>query len=85
MTTHPHRSSVPDFPEAAAVGGHLVVDRTEWIPGPHPEERRRYDGQRAYREEYYRCIRCGVECVSTADFPEACDGLTEPRVPDEDS
>jgi hypothetical protein len=75
MTTHPNRSTVPNYPDAEAVVDRLVADRTEWIPGPHPDCERRYDGQRAYREEYYRCIRCGVECVSTADFPDHCGGF----------
>jgi len=81
MTTHPHRTTAPDYPEAEPVGDHLVVDRSEWIPGPHPDRHRRYDGQRAYREQYYRCLRCGVECVSTADFPPECDGLVDASPP----
>lgn len=74
MSTHIERRAAPRYPDAESVDGHLIVDRTEWIPGKHPERHRRWDGQRAYRERYYRCIRCGVECVSLADFPPECEG-----------
>lgn len=74
MSTHKNtRSAAPSHPEADAVGPHLVIDRTEWIPGSHPEPHRRGDGQRAYAETYYRCLKCGIETVSKADFPEECD------------
>lgn len=74
MSTHTRRAA-PRYPDAEPVDAHLVVDRTDWIPGRHPEPERRYDGQRAYRERYYRCIRCGIECVSLSDFPPECDGV----------
>lgn len=76
MTTHPTErpSAAPTYPDAYPVGPHLVVDKTEWVPGPHPEPHRRYDGQRAYRESYLRCVKCGAERQAERDFPAQCDG-----------
>lgn len=74
MTTHTNRkSSAPEHPDATPVGEHLVVDKTEWIPGEHPDRHRRWDGQQAYRERYVYCIKCGAERMAEADFPDACD------------
>lgn len=75
MSTHTNnpKSTAPTYPDAEPVGPHLVVDKTEWVPGKDPEPHRRYDGQRAYRERYYRCLKCGEERLATADFPEQCD------------
>lgn len=68
------RSSAPTYPSATPVGQHLVIDRSEWIPGADPEPHMRYDGQRTYRETYYRCVKCGEERQAKRDFPEECDG-----------
>lgn len=77
MSTHNSnpRSTAPSYPDAYAVGPHLVIDKTEWVPGEHPESHLGYDGQRGYVESYYRCIRCGAERQSERDFPEACDAI----------
>jgi hypothetical protein len=68
------RASAPEYPDADQVGDHLVIDKTEWVPGPHPESHRRTEGGPEYREQYLRCIRCGVEVLRERDFPEDCDG-----------
>lgn len=75
MSTHRDspRSAAPSYPDATPVGPHLVIDKTEWVPGRHPETHRRREGQRSYAESYYRCVKCGTECLSTDDFPEECD------------
>lgn len=72
---HERRSSAPGFPDAEPVGPHLVIDRTEWVPGSHPDPRRREEGQAAYPESYFRCIRCGAERLRKRDFPAACDAV----------
>jgi len=76
MSTHTNEqtSPAPSYPDADPVGSHLVIDRTEWVPGKDPDPHRRHDGQRAYRETYFRCIKCGEERLSKRDFPEQCDG-----------
>lgn len=68
------KSATPDYPDAYPVGEHLVIDRTEWVPGRDPEPHRRHDGQRAYRESYYRCLKCGDERQAKRYFPDHCDG-----------
>lgn len=73
-TVGDHRSTAPTYPSATPVGQHLVIDRSEWIPGANPEPHMRYDGQRTYRESYYRCVKCGEERQAKRDFPAACDG-----------
>ena len=75
MSTHSNEptSTAPSHPDARSVGPHLVIDKTEWVPGSAPEPIRRYDGQRAYRESYYRCIRCGAERQATQYFPDHCE------------
>lgn len=60
-------------PDAEQVGPHLVIDKTEWVPGKHPEPHRGYEGQTEYLERYLRCIQCGVEVLNTEDLPETCD------------
>lgn len=81
MSTHNHtrrrdrhqpRAAAPSYPDARAVGPHLVIDRTEWVPGHNPETHLAHDGQRGYAESYYRCLRCGAERQSTSGFPPAC-------------
>jgi hypothetical protein len=81
MSTHTNdlQTTAPTYPDAEPIGPHLVVDKTEWVPGKDPEPHRRYDGQRAYHERYYRCLVCGEERLSTADFPEQCDGARPSR------
>jgi len=76
---NPEKTAAPSFPDAESVGDHLVVDRVEWVPGADPEPHRRDDGQRAYAESYFRCLRCGVECLSKRDFPDSCDPDPAPR------
>lgn len=79
MSTHNNRTSTaPSYPDAHPVGPHLVIDKTEWVPGAHPEPDRRYAGQPGYSESYYRCVKCGTECLSTDDFPPDCDEVTTP-------
>jgi hypothetical protein len=72
MTTHDNRTAAPEFPDATPVEQHLVIDKTDWVPGKHPDQHRRWDGQTAYRERFFRCIRCGTERSSKADFPPEC-------------
>lgn len=67
------RSAAPSYPDATPVGDHLVIDTVDWVPGADPEPHRRQDGQRMYAEPYVRCLRCGIECLSTRDFPEECE------------
>jgi hypothetical protein len=75
MSTHhtDRKTESPDYPDAEAVGEHLVVDKTDWVPGKHPDRHRRWDGQRAYRERYLRCLRCGAERMARGDFPDSCE------------
>lgn len=72
MTTD--RSSSPDYPEAQPVGEHLVIDVSEWVPGPDPDPHRGREEQSEYLERYYRCLRCGAERLRTDGFPEECAG-----------
>jgi len=76
MSTHTNavRSVAPSYPDAEPVGPHLVVDKTEWVPGRHPESHRGFPDQRGYRESYYRCVVCGAERLARDDFPEECPG-----------
>lgn len=66
------RSSSPSHPDAEPVGSHLVIDKTEWVPGYDPEPHRREAGQPAYPESYFRCIRCGAERLRKEDLPDEC-------------
>jgi hypothetical protein len=76
MSTHKNESTspTPTYPNAHPVGHHLLIDKTEWVPGPHPEPHRRSAGQRTYPESYFRCIKCGEERLSKRRFPDSCDG-----------
>lgn len=67
------RTSSDEFPDASPVGEHLVIDKREWVPGEHPEPHRREQGQQAYMEHYFRCLRCGVEVLRKRDLPQECD------------
>jgi len=60
-------------PDAEQVGPHLVIDKTEWVPGKHPDPHRRREGQTEYLERYLRCIQCGVEVLSKRALPKECD------------
>lgn len=66
------KSAAPSHPDARAVGEHLVVDKSEWVPGRNPERQLGYDGQRGYAEAYLRCIQCGAERQSERGFPPDC-------------
>ena len=59
------------YPDAESVGNHLVIDKTQWCPGPHPDHQS--GTQTEYLERYLRCIQCGVEVLSQRDLPEECD------------
>jgi len=61
------------YPETEAVGDHLVIDKTEWVPGKHPDPHRRHEGQTGYLERYLRCIQCGVEVLRERDLPATCE------------
>ena len=67
------KSAAPTFPDAEYVGPHLIVDKTEWVPGRHPEPHLREDGQTTYPERYLRCLRCGAERLRRDEFPEEGD------------
>jgi hypothetical protein len=77
MGTHNNEttSTAPTYPDAYPVDQHLVIDKTEWVPGPNPEPHLGHDRQRAHRESYYRCIKCGEERQAKRDFPEECDAV----------
>lgn len=68
MNTHTNapKSAAPSYPDASAVGPHLVIDRTEWLSG---RETRGLDD----RESYY-CLSCGAERPARRAFPDTCDG-----------
>jgi len=70
------KSAAPTFPDAEYVGPHLIVDKTEWVPGCHPEPHLREDDQTTYPERYLRCLRCGAERFRRDEFPEECDAGT---------
>jgi hypothetical protein len=61
------------YPNAERVGPHLVIDKTDWVPGKHPNPHRRHEGQTEYLERYLRCVQCGVEVLREDDFPETCE------------
>lgn len=61
------------FPDAEQVGSHLVIDKTQWCPGKHPDPHRRHEGQTEYLERYLRCIQCGVEVLDKGGLPEECE------------
>jgi hypothetical protein len=61
------------YPNAERVGPHLVIDKTEWVPGKHPDPHQRHEGQTEYLERYLRCVQCGVEVLREDDFPETCE------------
>jgi hypothetical protein len=60
-------------PDAETVGNHLVIDKTQWCPGPHPDPHRRHEGQTEYLEEYIQCLRCKVSALSKRDLTETCE------------
>lgn len=60
-------------PDAEQVGPHLVIDKTDWVPGKHPDPHCQREGQTEYLERYLRCIRCGVEVLNKRDLPETCE------------
>lgn len=62
------------YPNAERVGPHLVIDKTDWVPGKHPNPHRRHEGQTEYLERYLRCVQCGVEVLREDDLPKACGG-----------
>lgn len=66
-------AAAPSYPDARPVGAHLLIDKTQWVPGRHPETHLGYEDQRGYTESYYRCIRCGAERLTERAFPEECD------------
>jgi hypothetical protein len=70
---HDRTSAAPSFPDAEYVGPHLIIDKTEWVPGENPEPHLREDGQTTYAERYLRCLRCGAERLHRDEFPEECD------------
>jgi hypothetical protein len=77
------KSAAPTFPDAEYVGPHLIVDKTEWVPGGHPEPHLREDGQTTYPERYLHCLRCGAERLRRDEFPAECDvGVTPETRPE---
>lgn len=67
------KSPAPTFPGAEYVGEHLVIDKTELVPGAHPDPHLREDGQTTYPDRYFRCIHCGAERLRRRDLPAECD------------
>jgi len=70
---HERPSSAPTYPDAVRVGPHLVVDKTEWVPGANPEPHLREDRQTTYPETYLYCLRCSAEAMRERDLPATCD------------
>ena len=62
------------FPDARHVDAHLVIDRSEWVPGKHPDPQRRHEGQTEYLERYLQCLQCGQDVQNERDLPVECDG-----------
>lgn len=60
-------------PDAERVGPHLVIGKTDWVPGKHPDPHRRREGQTEYCERCIKCLRCRVEVLSKDDLPEECE------------
>jgi hypothetical protein len=60
-------------PDAERVGPHLVIDKTEWVPGKHPDPHRRHEGQAEYLERYLQCVQCGVKVLRERDLPATCE------------
>lgn len=76
---HERKSAAPTYPDAEYVGPHLIVDKTQWVPGGNPDPHLRSDGQTTYPERYLRCIRCGAERLRRRDFPDECDAPSTPE------
>ncbi len=72
-TSRPVETLSNRHPDAKNVGEHLVINKTQWCPGPHPDPHRRQPDQTEYLERYLRCIQCGVEVLQRRDLPESCD------------
>jgi hypothetical protein len=60
-------------PDAERVGPHLVIDKTDWVPGQNPDPHRGHPEQTEYLEHFYRCTLCGVEVLQKRDLPETCE------------
>lgn len=60
------------YPDAERVGDHFLIEKTQWVPGGHPEPWMRNDPQRGYFEGYFYCLHCGAERLSKGQFPELC-------------
>lgn len=65
--------AVEETDEAREIGGHLIIEDADWVPGKHPDPNRRRQDQTEYLERYLRCTQCGVEVLSQRDLPEECD------------
>ncbi|PSP65733.1 hypothetical protein BRC79_08425 [Halobacteriales archaeon QH_8_67_27] len=61
MSTHNStvRSVAPSYPDAEPVGSHLVIDKTEWVPGRHPESHRGH-------------VKCDAERLTRRELPQEC-------------
>ncbi|MDL0145593.1 hypothetical protein [Halobacterium salinarum] len=66
-------ASAPNHPDAKHVDAHLVIDKSEWVPGKHPDPQQRHEGQTEYLERYIQCLRCGQEALNERDLPVECD------------
>ena len=64
--------AVQETDEAREIGGHLIIEDADWVPGKNPDPNRRRQRQTEYLERYLRCIQCGVEVLSQRDLPEEC-------------
>lgn len=72
--TNSRVETLTEYPDAERIGPHLVIDKTEWVPGPHPDPHRRHTGQAQYLEQYLRCLLCGVETINEQSLPDVCGG-----------
>ena len=72
--SHEISASTPNHPDAKRVDEHLVIDKTQWCPGSHPDPNRGHEGQNEYLERYLRCVLCGIEVLNERDLPSGCDG-----------
>jgi hypothetical protein len=71
------RAPAPNHPDAKHVDAHLVIDKSEWVPGKHPDPQRRHEDQTEYLERYLKCLRCRTEVLSERDLPVECDEETQ--------
>lgn len=66
------RRSEVSFPDAKRVGEHLVIEKTQWVPGARPESCAAPRPRDGYVEGYFYCLQCGAERLSRREFAGVC-------------